>query len=127
MSHRSYHSGQFLLKRFQIMPSSSAQQRNPLNPSGFRIYGSDHRKTGLRQTLRSADRARSLARVSQKREYFICGLETIANFALRLFNLGSQRQRDNLQKAQIGGPFPDVAADNLQLSDWLAGAGGFEP
>jgi hypothetical protein len=43
----------------------------------------------LRPTPRSADRARSPARVSQKREYFMCGLETIGDFALRLFNLGA--------------------------------------
>jgi hypothetical protein len=42
----------------------------------------------LPPTPRSADRARSLARVSQKREYFKRGLETIGNFALRLFKLG---------------------------------------
>ena len=46
------------------------------------------RKIALRPTPRSADRAWSLARVSQKWEYFKCGLETIGNFALRLFKLG---------------------------------------
>jgi hypothetical protein len=48
---------------------------------------SDH-LVGLRPTPRSADRTRSPARVSQKREYFLCGLETIGYFALRLCKLG---------------------------------------
>ena len=38
---------------------------------------------------RSADSARSLARVSEKREYFKCRPETIGDFAPKLFNLGS--------------------------------------
>ncbi len=42
----------------------------------------------LRPTPRSADRARSPARVSKKREYFKCGLETIGDFAPKLFKLG---------------------------------------
>src|SRR3954470_2233764 len=36
---------------------------------------------------RSADRARSLARVSEKREYFKCRPETIGDFAPKLFIL----------------------------------------
>jgi hypothetical protein len=48
---------------------------------------SDH-LVGLRPTPRSADRARSLARVSQKREYFKCRPETIEDFAPKLFKLG---------------------------------------
>ena len=40
-------------------------------------------------TPRSADRARSPAGVSQKREYFRCGLETMGDFALRLFKFGA--------------------------------------
>src|SRR5258707_15789700 len=39
----------------------------------------------LRPTPRSADRARSLARVSEKREYFKCRPETIGDFAPKLF------------------------------------------
>lgn len=42
----------------------------------------------LRPTPRSADRARSLARVSEKREYFKCRPETIGDFAPKLFKLG---------------------------------------
>ena len=42
----------------------------------------------LRRTPRSADRARSLARVSKKREYFKCRPETIGDFAPKLFKLG---------------------------------------
>src|SRR5439155_24269957 len=59
--------------------------------------------SALRRTPRSADRARSLARVSQKREYFQRGLETIGDFALRLCKLGVQIQTANLQKAAISG------------------------
>jgi hypothetical protein len=39
-------------------------------------------------TPRSADRARSLARVSKKREYFKCRPETIGDFAPKLCKLG---------------------------------------
>jgi hypothetical protein len=39
-------------------------------------------------TPRSADRARSLARVSEKREYFKCRPETIGDFAPKLLKLG---------------------------------------
>ncbi len=39
-------------------------------------------------TPRSADRARSLARVSEKREYFKCRPETIGDFAPKLFKVG---------------------------------------
>jgi hypothetical protein len=39
-------------------------------------------------TPRSADRAQSLARVSEKREYFKCRPETIGDFAPKLFKLG---------------------------------------
>ena len=42
----------------------------------------------LPPTPRSADRARSLARVSEKREYFKCRPETIGDFAPKLFKLG---------------------------------------
>jgi hypothetical protein len=42
----------------------------------------------LRPTPRSADRARSPARVSAKREYFKYSPETFADFAHRLFNFG---------------------------------------
>jgi hypothetical protein len=48
---------------------------------------SDH-LVGLRPTPGSADRARSLARVSEKREYFKCRPETIGDFAPKLFKFG---------------------------------------
>jgi hypothetical protein len=51
------------------------------------LITSDH-LVGLRPTPRSADRARSLARVSEKREYFKCRPETIGDFAPKLFKLG---------------------------------------
>jgi hypothetical protein len=43
---------------------------------------------GLPCRPRSADRARSLALVSKKREYFKCRPETIGYFAPKLFKLG---------------------------------------
>src|SRR5260370_11680606 len=64
-------------------------------------------------SFEKVDRARSPARVSQKREYFICGPETIGDFTLRLFNLGVQRQRSNSQKAPIGGHVFDLSVSNL--------------
>ena len=76
---------------------------------------------------RSADRTWSPIGVSQKREYFKYQPETIDDFALRLSEFGVQRWTTNLQKAAIGGHFSDLYVNNLQLPDWLAGAGGFEP
>jgi hypothetical protein len=43
----------------------------------------------LRRTPRSDDRARSLAHVSKKREYFKCGPETIVDFAPKLLKSGA--------------------------------------
>ena len=63
----------------------------------------------------------SLARISQKREYFQRGLETIGDFALRLCKLGAWRQKANLQKAATGGHFSNLSSNNLRLSDCLAG------
>src|SRR6266702_4568676 len=56
---------------------------------------------------RSADRARSLARVSKKREYFKCRPETIGDFAPKLFKFGVWRRTANLEKAAIGGHLSD--------------------
>ena len=53
---------------------------------GFVSGVSFKRLTAFRTS--SADRARSLARVSEKREYFKCGLETIDDFAPKLCQLG---------------------------------------
>jgi hypothetical protein len=80
----------------------------------------------LRPTPRSADRTRSPAAVSRKREYFKYQLETIDDFALRLSKFGVQRRRINLQKAAVGGHFSDLLVNNLQLQDCLADLGGFE-
>jgi hypothetical protein len=76
---------------------------------------------------RSVDRTRSPIGVSQKREYFKYQPETIDDFALRLSEFGVQRRSTNLQNAAIGGHFSDLWVYNLQLSDWLADLGGFEP
>jgi hypothetical protein len=57
----------------------------------------------LRPTPRSANRAWSPARVSQKREYFKYSPETIGDFALRLCKSGDQRPNQNRKKAAIRG------------------------
>src|SRR5260221_9919801 len=67
----------------------------------------------LPPTPRSADRARSLARVSKKREYFKCRPETIDDFAPKLCKCGVKRRTANLQKAAIGGHLSDSKANNL--------------
>ncbi len=54
------------------------------------------------------------------------GLETIGDFALRLFKLGVYRRVGNSQKVAIGGHFLNFPLNNLQLSDCLADLGGFE-
>src|ERR1700732_2842908 len=77
----------------------------------------------LQTRPRGADRTRSPAGVSRKREYFKYLPETIDDFALRLSKFGVQRRSTNLQKAPIGGHFSDLYVHNLQLPAWLAGAG----
>jgi hypothetical protein len=79
------------------------------------------RRARLRPTPRSADRARSPARVSQKREYFKYSPETIGDFALRLCKCGDQRPNLNRKKAAVGGHICGLYEHYLQLSDWLAG------
>jgi hypothetical protein len=69
----------------------------------------------LRRTPRSDDRARSLAHVSKKREYFKCGPETIVDFAPKLLKPGVWRLTINSQKAAIGGHFSHLRANNLWL------------
>src|SRR6266404_8769624 len=59
----------------------------------------------LRHPPRSVDRNRSLARVSEKREYFKCRPETIGDFAPKLFNLGVWRRTANSQKPQLAGTY----------------------
>src|SRR5258707_12866399 len=77
----------------------------------------------LPPTPRSADRARSLARVSKKREYFKCRPETIGDFAPKLFKLGGYSWTANSQKAAIGVHFTDFKDDNVELMVFLAVAG----
>jgi hypothetical protein len=64
----------------------------------------------LRPTPRSADRTRSPAGVSQKREYFMCGLETIGDFALRLFPV-SDVPFELIKVHVSGSPVVGVATD----------------
>jgi hypothetical protein len=80
----------------------------------------------LRPTPRSANRAWSPARVSQKREYLKYSPETIGDFALRLCECGDQRPNQNRKKAAIGGHICGLYEHYLQLSDCLADLGGFE-
>jgi Ribbon-helix-helix protein, copG family len=54
---------------------------------------------------RSADRTRSPAPVSRKREYFKYPPETIGDFAPAAANLGARRPIANSQKPAIGGHF----------------------
>jgi len=75
---------------------------------------------------RSADRTRSPAAVSQKREYFKYAPETIGDFSLELPKFGVWRPTANSQKPAIGGHFWYYWGQNLLASDWLADLGGFE-
>ena len=61
----------------------------------------------LQARPRSADRTRSPAAVSQKREFFKCLPETIGYFAPRMAKIGAQRLVGNSQKPAIGGPFSE--------------------
>ncbi len=70
---------------------------------------------------RSADRTRSLAAVSQKREFFKYLPETIGYFAPRMANIGAQKLVANSQKPAIGGPFSERRGHFLRAPDWLAG------
>ena len=76
---------------------------------------------------RSADRTRSPAPVSRKREYFKYPPETIGDFAPGDPNSGARRPIGNSQKPAIGGPLWHCRGQSLRAPDWLAGAGGFEP
>src|SRR5260370_38885687 len=59
----------------------------------------------LRHRPRSANRTRSPAAVSQKREYFEHSPETIGDFSLEVAKFGVWRPTANLQKPAIGGHF----------------------
>jgi hypothetical protein len=59
----------------------------------------------LQARPRSADRTRSPAAVSQKREFFKYPPETIGYFAAEPTKFGIWRQTTNLQKPAIGGAF----------------------
>jgi hypothetical protein len=59
----------------------------------------------LQARPRSADRTRSPAAVSRKREYFKYPPETIGDFAPAAANLGARRPIANSQKPAIGGHF----------------------
>jgi hypothetical protein len=68
------------------------------------LPGAVYRKGGLRNRPRSADRTRSPAVVSQKREFLKYLLETIGYFALRMPKIGGWRPVANLRKPAICGP-----------------------
>jgi hypothetical protein len=63
------------------------------------------RPAGLPDPPRSADRTRSPAAVSQKREYFKYPPETIGDFSLEVAKFGVWRPTANSQKRATGGPF----------------------
>src|SRR5450759_5219987 len=70
---------------------------------------------------RSADRTRSPAAVSQKRDFFWCPPETIGDFGLRMPKIGAWRLVANSQKPAIGGLFCERQGDFHWKPDWLAG------
>ena len=72
---------------------------------------------------RSADRTRSQAAVSRKREYFKCLPETGGYFALTMPKIGAWRLVANSQKPAIGGPFCEYQGHVLWAPDCLAVAG----
>src|ERR1700676_1405570 len=74
----------------------------------------------------SADRTRSPAPVSRKREYFKYPPETIDDFAPGDPNSGARRRTANSQKPAIGGPLWHCRGQSLRAPDWLADLGGFE-
>jgi hypothetical protein len=83
-------------------------------------------RKALPQRPCSADRTRSPARVSAKREYFKYLPETSSNFALRLRKSGDQRLNLNHEKPAIGGHICGLSQHSLWLSDCVAEARGFE-
>jgi hypothetical protein len=84
-------------------------------------------RIALQARPRSADRTRSPAAVSQKREFFKCQPETIGHFALRMPKIGAWRLVANSQKPAISGPFCKYQRYYLQAPNCVAEARGFEP
>jgi hypothetical protein len=95
---------------------SAGHPGNMRPESGVCHTGSRHNQTDprprrrdwrvtLRARPRSADRTRSPAAVSRKREYFEYPPETIGDFAPAAANLGARRPIANSQKPAIGGHF----------------------
>ena len=76
---------------------------------------------------RGADRNLSPRKVSQKREYLGIWPETFGKFSLRLRQFGVWRPSEKRDKAPILQAFRDYGVIYLRLTDWLAGAAGFEP
>jgi hypothetical protein len=106
------------------------QARHGRADSGFQIRRRPWRRIwriALQARPRSADRTRSPAAISQKREFFKCPPETIGYFAPRMPKFGARRLMANSQKPAIGGPFYEYHGQFLRAPDCLAGAGGFEP
>jgi hypothetical protein len=92
--------------------------------SGFQIPRRPWRRIwriALQARPRSADRTRSPAAISQKREFFKCPPETIGYFAPRMPKIGARRLVANSQKPAIGGPLCEYQGQFLLAPDCLAG------
>jgi hypothetical protein len=77
--------------------------------------------------VKEADIEGKLHHFSEEREFLRFGLETFGKFSPRLPFLGDWRLGTNAQKAYEMRQFRQVRAYSLWLSEWLAGAEGFEP
>src|ERR1700682_6607392 len=86
-------------------------------PAGWiryqRIFCSENGHARLPSRPRSADRTRSPAAISQKREFFKCPPETIGHFAPRMPKIGVRRLVANSQKPAIGGAFYELSGTVL--------------
>jgi len=112
-----------------LVPYSGCEARHALHDRKLPISTAGCRRSRqITRPLRprSADRTRSLAAVSQKREFFKYLPETIGYFAPRMANIGAQKLVANSQKPAIGGPFSERRGHFLRAPDWLAGVRGFE-
>jgi Rhodopirellula transposase DDE domain len=83
-------------------------------------------QTSLQARPRSADRTRSPAPVSRKREYFKYPPETYRRFRSRRPQFRSPETIANSQKPAIGGPLWHCRGQSLRAPDCLAGDAGFE-
>src|SRR5882762_22778 len=107
-----------------LVPYSGCEARHALHDRKLPISTAGCRRSRqITRPLRprSADRTRSLAAVSQKREFLKYPPETIGYFALRMAKIGAWRLVANSQKPAIGGPFCEYQGYFLRAPDWLAG------